>query len=424
MAGWLDAWHCKAPRGMRDIAGEGMCMTRDTDAVDDAGAVDTSAAGCAGSTGGVRTSGNIDVVVGAADASVGGSAGVCDMTGTGTSGSASPHAERIRLRLAAWWEANARDLPWRFGRATPWGVLVSEVMSQQTQMSRVVPYWTDWMARWPDARALAAAPKAEVITAWGRLGYPRRALRLQECARVVSTDYADELPRTYDELTGLPGIGDYTASAVMSFAFGKRIAVIDTNIRRVLSRVFLGVESRGGAASPAERALANRMLPVDSVDDGPAVTRCGVGNAVAGNKGSGIVGCRTGRDDESGNGDTARRSVVWNQSVMELGAVVCTAKSPLCDACPVAGDCAFLKAGRPGLGERRTRPRQRFQGTDRQVRGLVLAALRGLPAGATLARVDAEKLWKDQVQLASCIASLDDDGLVEMTQDGALRLPR
>ena len=106
----------------------------------------------------------------------------------------------ISLRLGAWWEANARDLPWRFGRATPWGVLVSEVMSQQTQMSRVVPYWNDWMARWPDARALAAAPKADVITAWGRLGYPRRALRLQECARVVAEEYGDELPRTYDEL--------------------------------------------------------------------------------------------------------------------------------------------------------------------------------------------------------------------------------
>lgn len=120
-------------------------------------------------------------------------------------------------------------------------------------MSRVVPYWTDWMERWPDARALAEAPKAEVITAWGRLGYPRRALRLQECARVVAEEYGDELPRTYDELVALPGIGDYTASAVLSFAFGERIAVIDTNIRRVLSRVFLGTESHGGAASPAER---------------------------------------------------------------------------------------------------------------------------------------------------------------------------
>lgn len=289
----------------------------------------------------------------------------------------------IALRLGAWWEANARDLPWRFGRATPWGVLVSEVMSQQTQMSRVVPYWLSWMERWPDARALAAAPKAEVITAWGRLGYPRRALRLQECACAVANDYADELPRTYDALIALPGIGDYTASAVLSFAFGQRIAVVDTNIRRVLSRVFLGVESRGGAASAAERALANRVLP-----------------------------------------EQVQQSVTWNQSVMELGAVVCTAKSPLCEACPVADDCAFLKAGRPGLGENRTRPRQRFRGTDRQVRGIVLAALRGLPAGEVLARADAEKLWNDSAQLGACIASLDDDGLVEMLPDGSLRLPR
>ena len=117
----------------------------------------------------------------------------------------------ISLRLGAWWEANARDLPWRFSRATPWGVLVSEVMSQQTQMGRVVPYWTAWMDRWPDAAALADAPKSDVITAWGRLGYPRRALRLQECAHVIAYDYADELPHTYDELLALPGIGDYTA---------------------------------------------------------------------------------------------------------------------------------------------------------------------------------------------------------------------
>ena len=282
----------------------------------------------------------------------------------------------ISLRLGAWWEANARDLPWRFGRATPWGVLVSEVMSQQTQMSRVVPYWTDWMERWPDARALAEAPKAEVITAWGRLGYPRRALRLQECARVVAEDYADKLPRTYDELTA----------------------------------------SRGGATSPAERALANRMLPKDEI--------LGCDADVADNAGSAehVVNStiRGGKRSRLHRGE--RPSVTWNQSVMELGAVICTAKSPLCDTCPIADDCAFLKAGRPGLGERRTRPRQRFQGTDRQVRGLVLAALRELPAGATLPREDADKLWKDQIQLAACIASLDDDGLIEIL-DGGLRLP-
>lgn len=297
----------------------------------------------------------------------------------------------IETTLAQWWQSNARDLPWRFGRTTPWGVLVSEVMSQQTQMGRVVPYWTAWMERWPDAAALADAPKSDVITAWGRLGYPRRALRLRECAHVVACDYADELPRTYDELLALPGIGDYTASAVLSFAFGERIAVIDTNIRRVLSRAFVGAESLGGSASPAERALAKRLLP----DDGPAKCR---------------------RFD--------RPSVVWNQSVMELGATVCTAKSPLCDACPIAAQCAFLRNGRPGLGKRRTRPRQRFQGTDRQVRGLVLNALRGLPDGETaLDRGNVEKLWKDHVQLDKCIASLDEDGLIEILPGGAVRLP-
>lgn len=168
------------------------------------------------------------------------------------------------------------------------------------------------------------------------MAIPRRALRLQECAHVIAYDYADELPHTYDELLALPGIGDYTASAVLSFAFGERIAVVDTNIRRVLSRAFVGVESLGGSASPAERALAKRLLP----DDDSAKCR---------------------RFD--------RPSVVWNQAVMELGATVCTAKSPLCEACPIAGKCAFLRNGRPGLGQRRTRPRQLFQGTDRQVRG-------------------------------------------------------
>lgn len=301
------------------------------------------------------------------------------------------NVEAVAVALAEWWHASARDLPWRFGRATPWGVLVSEVMSQQTQMSRVVPYWNDWMERWPDAAALAGAAKSDVITAWGRLGYPRRALRLQECARVVASDYDNELPQTYDELLALPGIGDYTASAVMSFAFGERIAVVDTNIRRVLSRVFLGVESLGGAASPAERALAKRVLPQD-----------------------GVSKCR--RFDRS--------SVVWNQSVMELGAIVCTAKSPLCEACPVSSRCVFLRDGRPGLGERRTRPRQRFQGTDRQVRGLVLNALRNLPEGEiAVDRKSLERLWDDHIQLDRCIASLDEDGLIEILPNADVRLP-
>ena len=317
---------------------------------------------------------------------------------------------RVRALLSAWWEANARDLPWRFGRATPWGVLVSEVMSQQTQMSRVVPYWTDWMRVWPDVTALAGASTAEIITAWGRLGYPRRALRLQECARVVFEQYHGRLPQTYDELTALPGIGDYTASAVLSFAFGVRIAVVDTNIRRVLSRVFLGVESRGGAASPAERALAGRVLPQDDETD--------VRDAIEAANARETVNAPESAIREMTQRST-RPSVIWNQSVMELGALVCTAKNPLCDQCPIGEHCAFLAAGRPGLGERRTRPRQRFQGTDRQVRGIILDALRAEPI---LARERLESLWPDHVQLDKCIASLDDDGLVDMLPDGSLRL--
>ena len=319
--------------------------------------------------------------------------------------------EPIRLRLFDWWSRYARDLPWRFGRTTPWGVLVSEVMSQQTQMSRVVPYWTAWMKVWPDAASLAAAPKAEVITAWGRLGYPRRALRLQECAQQVAGQYADRLPRDYDQLVALPGIGDYTASAVMSFAYGERIAVIDTNIRRVLSRVFLGRESKGGAASREERQLARQVLPEDEDSE--------------------VSDHHVNGDGSLGTADPQIRSAAWreppsarwNQAVMELGATVCVARKPACDICPLAGHCRFLKAGLPGLGAGRTRPRQRFAGTDRQIRGSILQALRQA-SGAPVSRKDLKSLCDDEIRLDRCIASLDEDGLLEIGQDGLLSLPQ
>ncbi|WP_300767067.1 A/G-specific adenine glycosylase [uncultured Bifidobacterium sp.] len=292
--------------------------------------------------------------------------------------------------LREWWDVSARDLPWRFGRTTPWGVLLSEVMSQQTPMSRVAPYWIEWMRMWPDPEALAAAPVADVITAWGRLGYPRRAIRLRECAARICERFGGAVPDDYDDLLSLPGIGDYTASAVVSFAYGRRVAVKDTNIRRVLSRVVDGVESVGGSATARDRELAEVMLP-DDPDD----------------------------------------SVVWNQAVMELGAVVCTARTPNCADCPVSSSCAFLAAGRPGLGERRTRPRQRFQGTDRQVRGLILNALRGMAKnagrsgdGESMPRSVVRSLWGDSAQVDACVASLDEDGLIEILEDGAIRLPR
>jgi A/G-specific adenine glycosylase len=288
----------------------------------------------------------------------------------------------IRSQLLAWWDVNARDLPWRFGRTTPWGVLVSEVMSQQTQMSRVVPYWQSWIAVWPDARALSKASPAEVITAWGKLGYPRRALRLQACARVVSEQYQDELPKTYMELTNLPGVGDYTASAVMSFAYGERIAVLDTNIRRVLSRIFLGTQSQGGSSSLEERSLAAAMLP-----------------------------------------DDVHQSVLWNQALMELGALTCTARKPLCESCPLAQYCAFNAAGKPGLGLRPTRPRQHFKGTDRQVRGIILDALRNASAHARVSREELDGLWSVSGQLDACLASLDDDGLIMIHPDSSISFP-
>lgn len=322
--------------------------------------------------------------------------------------------EVMRQELFAWWDENARDLPWRFGRTTPWGILISEVMSQQTQMSRVVQYWTNWMDVWPDAASLAKASTAEVITAWGRLGYPRRALRLQECAKVVAEQYHNELPHTYDELVALPGIGDYTASAVMSFAFGERIAVLDTNVRRVLWRTFKGEESFGGATKTEERKLANAVLP-----------------------------------------QSPKESVIWNEALIELGALICTAKNPKIDEDPWASHSRFYAAGCPHMGEKRTRPRQSFKGTNRQVRGIVLNALRALAdsspkealpdgidgAGSQsqhessqsqsqrsnkdiLSRPEVEKLWPDHIQLDACIASLDEDGLIEIEADGSLRLPQ
>lgn len=283
--------------------------------------------------------------------------------------------------LSMWWHEHARSLPWRNNQTTSWGILVSEVMSQQTQMSRVVDYWLAWMTTWPTPLDVSQASPAEVITAWGRLGYPRRALRLQACASVVSHEYAGQLPQSYDELLALPGVGDYTASAVMSFAYKQRIVVIDTNIRRVLSRVFVGQESLGGSASRAERQLAGDVLPIDL--------------------------------DES---------VLWNQAIMELGALVCTAQKPQCQACPLRSHCLFLIAGLPNVGLKCTRPRQRFAGTNRQVRGMVLQALRDATS-SHVSRDQVTQLWADHVQLDACLASLDEDGLIEMHRDGSISLP-
>ena len=171
----------------------------------------------------------------------------------------SPYADAV----LGWYAAHARDLPWRAPGVSPWAVLVSEIMLQQTPVSRVLPAYQAWLTRWPTPAALAADPPGEAVRQWGRLGYPRRALRLHETAVIVTEKYAGELPSTRDELLSLPGIGAYTAAAVAVFAFGRKHAVLDTNVRRVLARVESGREFPGAQPSVAEYRLAESLLPDD-----------------------------------------------------------------------------------------------------------------------------------------------------------------
>ena len=242
--------------------------------------------------------------------------------------------DTIVSSVLAWFRANGRDLPWRDGRTTAWGVLVSEVMLQQTPVARVEPVWREWMERWPLPADLAAASQADAVRAWGRLGYPRRAARLWECARVLVERHGGAVPAEFDDLLALPGVGDYTAAAVVSFAHRARAVVIDTNVKRVLARVWGGEEFPPPGVTAAERALAGRIAPVD-----------------------------------------AGRASEWAVASMELGAVVCTARAPRCDACPIAANCAWRAAGYPASGLVK-RPTQAWHGTDRQVRGRILAQLR------------------------------------------------
>ena len=284
--------------------------------------------------------------------------------------------------VLAWYARNARDLPWRAPGATPWGVLVSEIMLQQTPVARVLPEYLSWMARWPTPAALAASPAGEAIRQWGRLGYPRRALRLHETATILVARHGGTVPADVAALRELPGIGSYTAAAVASFAFGQRHAVLDTNVRRVLSRLITGQPlPASSAASVAERRLAESLLPAE-----PAVA--------------------------------AR----WSVAVMELGALVCTAASPRCGGCPVAGDCAWLAAGRPvppdGTARRRT---QLYDGTDRQCRGRVLAVLR--TAGDPVRRAGFDAVWAERAQLDRALDGLVADGLVDPLPDGRFALP-
>ncbi|MFC7026257.1 A/G-specific adenine glycosylase [Promicromonospora thailandica] len=287
----------------------------------------------------------------------------------------------VRSVVVDWFEGAARDLPWRAPDRTPWGVLVSEVMLQQTPVVRVEPAWRAWQEQWPTPADLAQAPTADVLRAWGRLGYPRRALRLQECARAVVERHDGVVPRTEAELRALPGVGEYTAAAVLAFAYGRRSVVVDTNVRRVLARAIGGVALPAPSYTAAERALATALAP----EDDAAAAR-------------------------------------WAAASMELGALVCTAKAPRCGACPVAELCAWRRAGSPPdahAGKRRT---QAWAGTDRQVRGRVMAQLRQADEPTHPAVLAG--LWADRAQLDRAVAGLVEDGLAEQDDAGRLHLPR
>jgi A/G-specific adenine glycosylase len=279
--------------------------------------------------------------------------------------------------LLAWFDAHARDLPWREPGTTPWGVLVSEVMLQQTPVHRVTERWTEWMTRWPTPSSLAAETPGAAVRAWGKLGYPRRALRLHAAATIIAAQHDDVVPADVDMLLALPGVGAYTARAVAAFGYGHRVPVVDTNVRRVVAR--------------AVRGMADSEAPSTSRDLSDA-------------------------DDILPEAQAAR----FAAALMELGAVVCTARRPRCTDCPVSGECAWVRAGRP-TATAPGRPAQRFAGTDRQVRGLLLDVLRAAADPVARARLDV--VWLDAPQRDRCLDSLLLDGLVEQTLDGRFALP-
>jgi A/G-specific adenine glycosylase len=279
-----------------------------------------------------------------------------------------------------WYTRNRRDLPWRRPGTTPWGVMVSEFMLQQTPVARVEPVWLDWMRRWPTPSAFAAAPRADVLRAWGGLGYPRRALRLHAAAATIAVDHGDVVPSDVDALEALPGVGSYTARAVAAFGYGRRCPVVDTNVRRVVARAVHGAGDAGPARMKAELADVDALLPPDDAT-----------------------------------------AAAISIGLMELGALVCTARAPRCGICPAHAVCAWQAKGRPEYTGPR-RPVQGFAGTDRQVRGRLLGVLRG--AEHPVARAALDAAWPEAGQRDRCLLSLMADGLAEELPDGRFALPR
>lgn len=293
------------------------------------------------------------------------------MTGSGSSGV-------LTETLVDWFRTDARDLPWRRPGVTGWQILVSEVMLQQTPVARVAPLWQEWIERWPVPSAMAAAGRGEVLRAWGKLGYPRRAMRLHDCAAVLAEQHGDRTPEDVETLLTLPGVGAYTARAVACFAHGQRVPVVDTNVRRVIARAIHGRADAGNPSTTRDLADAQALLPTD-----------------------------------------VPTAVTFSAALMELGAVICKARTPDCGRCPLP-ECAWVSAGRPPL-EGPARSVQKFAGTDRQVRGLLMDVLRGSDSPVAKPRLD--QVWTiDPGQRERALASLLDDGLIEQTAHGDFAL--
>ncbi len=281
--------------------------------------------------------------------------------------------------LVQWYDANARELPWRLPDASPWSVLVSEFMLQQTPVARVLPVHEQWLRRWPSPAALAVEATGEAVRAWGRLGYPRRALRLHATAVAIVDRHDGEVPSTYAELIELPGVGDYTAAAIAAFAFGKRHVVLDTNVRRVLARLLGGEELPAPSVTRAERERAAAVLPAEEP-----------------------------------------LAATWSVALMELGALVCTARAAHCDLCPLAQQCRWRALGHPPH-DGPPRRAQAWAGTDRQCRGRLMAVLREHDGDVPRHRLDAA--WADPDQRERCLAALVADGLATSTSPSTYALP-
>ena len=280
--------------------------------------------------------------------------------------------------VARWFRRSARPLPWRNTETTPWGVLLSEIMAQQTPVSRVAPMWIEWIERWPNPAALAAATPADIVRAWGKLGYPRRSLNLHAAATRIRDEFGGEVPNDVDALESLPGIGSYTARAVAAFAYGQRVPVVDTNIRRVLARAVLGIAEPEPPRNKADMDLMESVLPVDAVE-----------------------------------------SVAVNAGVMELGAVYCTARTPNCGECPIAEQCAWALAGFPANAGRTRTPQAKYEGSVRQARGAILARAREL---AHISDSDIAAAVPDSSKRDRALEGLLSDGLLVNAKRG-YRLP-